>query len=267
MTLRVCLAGATGWAGSALAREIAEVDDVTLAAAVSRTHAGRVLGEVLDEPRLTCRVYATAEAALAAELCNVFVEYTKPDSAREHVLAALAHGAHVVVGTSGLTEEDFAQIAAAAEEAGRGVLACGNFALTVVLLQRFAEMAAQYVEQWEIIDYAGAGKVDAPSGTARELAHRLSQVRRPEMTVPLDEVAGPVETRGATLDGSQVHSVRLPGYTISLDVIFGLPDQKLVLRHEAGSSAQPYVAGALLAIREVSGLVGLHRGLDTVMAL
>lgn len=267
MAIKVCLAGATGWAGSALARGIAQEEDVTVVAAVSRTQAGRVLGEVLDEPRLTCRVYATAEEALAETACDVFVEYTKPDSAREHVLAALAHGAHVVVGTSGLTEDDFSQIAAAAEKAQRGVLACGNFALTVVLLQRFAEMAAQYIEQWEIIDYASAGKVDAPSGTAREVAHRLSQVRRPKLTVPLDDVVGPVETRGATLDGSQVHSVRLPGYTISLDVIFGLPDQKLVLRHEAGGSAQPYVAGALLAIRKVSGLVGLHRGLDTVMDL
>jgi 4-hydroxy-tetrahydrodipicolinate reductase len=76
---------------------------------------------------------------------------------------------------------------------------------------------------------------------------------------------GPVESRGVRLNGSQVHSVRLPGYVISLDVIFGMPDQKLILRHESGASAEPYVSGALLAIRKVSGLVGVHRGLDRVM--
>jgi 4-hydroxy-tetrahydrodipicolinate reductase len=81
----------------------------------------------------------------------------------------------------------------------------------------------------------------------------------------MDEIEGPKESRGVRLHGSQVHSIRLPGYVISIDIIFGMPDQKLILRHESGSSAKPYVGGALLAIREVRKLVGLHRGLDSVM--
>lgn len=264
MTIRVCLAGATGWAGSALARAIAHSDDLELVAAVSRTHAGRTLGKVLDEPSLTCPVYATAREALAHP-CDVFVEYTKPDVAKTNVLLALEHGANVVVGTSGLSDEDYAEIDQVAHERRRAVLAVGNFALTVVLLQKFAEMAAKYLPQWEIIDYAHDAKVDAPSGTARELAFRLSQVRRPALTVPLEQTQGMVETRGGQVAGSQVHSVRLPGYVISIEVIFGLPDQKLILRHEAGSSAEPYVDGALLAIRRVGSFVGLRRGLDTVL--
>jgi len=83
--------------------------------------------------------------------------------------------------------------------------------------------------------------------------------------VLLEDVEGPKESRGVRLHGSQVHSIRLPGYVISLDIIFGMPEQKLILRHESGSSAVPYVNGALLAIREVGNLVGLHRGLDSVM--
>src|SRR5262245_24716921 len=102
MVIKVCLAGATGWAGSELARALAKVDDVALVAAVSRQSAGRRLGDVLGEPRLTCTVHATAAEALA-QPCDVFVEYTKPDSAKANVLTALEHGAHVVVGTSGLT--------------------------------------------------------------------------------------------------------------------------------------------------------------------
>jgi 4-hydroxy-tetrahydrodipicolinate reductase len=147
------------------------------------------------------------------------------------------------------------------------VLAVGNFALTVVLLQRFAEIAARYIPQWEIIDYASDGKRDAPSGTVRELAFRLSQVRSSELTVPLEETQGVVETRGARLNGSQVHALRLPGYTISAEVIFGMPDQRLSLRHDAGSGAQPYVDGALLAIRKVDTITGLRRGLDSVLDL
>lgn len=266
MTLKVCLAGATGWAGSALARGIAQAADLDLVAAVARRHAGRVLGEVLDEPRLAARIHASAAAALAAP-CDVFVEYTKPDTARANVLTALERGAHVVVGTSGLAEDDFAQIDALARRQRRGVLACGNFALTVVLLQKFAETAARYIPQWEIIDYAHDDKVDAPSGTARELAFRLGRVRAPAPTVPVASTVGPREARGATVAGSQVHSVRLPGYVISAEVVFGMPDQKLTLRHDSGSSARPYVDGALLAIRKVATLVGLHRGLDTVLDL
>jgi 4-hydroxy-tetrahydrodipicolinate reductase len=264
--IKLCLAGATGWAGSELARAVARQPDVELVAAVSRTHAGRRLGDVLGEPALGGLVYGSARDALH-ERCDVFVEYTKPASAMTNIIAALEHGAHVVVGTSGLTDGDYAEIDALARKRERGVLACGNFALTAVLLQRFAELAARLIPQWEIIDYAHDDKLDVPSGTARELAARLAKVRHPEPTVPVERTVGPREARGATLSHSQVHSIRLPGYVISAEIIFGMPDQKLTLRHDAGSSARPYVDGALLAIRKVSTLVGVQRGLHSVLDL
>ncbi|MEP6897213.1 MAG: 4-hydroxy-tetrahydrodipicolinate reductase [Rhodanobacter sp.] len=266
MSLTVCVAGATGWAGSELARGIAAADDLELIAAVSRAHAGKKLGDVLGEPRLDTPVFASAGEALV-RACDVFVEYTRPESAKANILAALEHGAHVVVGTSGLTGEDYAQIDALARERQRGVLACGNFALTMVLLQKFAEMAAKYIPHWEIIDYAYEGKPDAPSGTVNELAARLGKVRQPQLDVALDKTIGARETRGGTVAGTQVHAVRLPGFVLGAEVIFGMPDQTLSLRHNAGSSAKPYVDGALLAIRKVSGLIGLHHGLDAVLEL
>jgi 4-hydroxy-tetrahydrodipicolinate reductase len=261
---RVCVAGATGWAGSELSKAISKTMDMELVAAFSRNHAGKMLGEVLDIEGLNTPIFGTVEKALNTQP-DVFVEYTKPDVAKIHILSALKSGAHVVVGTSGLTNEDYVEIDGVAKEVNRGVLAVGNFALTVVLLQKFAEMAAKYIPHWEIIDYAHAEKRDVPSGTARELANRLSKIREAELDVPPEKIEGPIETRGARLQGTQVHSVRLPGYIISIDAIFGMPDQKLILRHESGTSAEPYVNGALLAIREVGNLVGLHRGLDSVM--
>jgi 4-hydroxy-tetrahydrodipicolinate reductase len=262
--IRVCLAGATGWAGSALSRGIFEASDMEIISAISRGHAGRLLGESLGIEGLTAPVFANVEDALVKHP-DVLVEYTKPDVAKHHVLSALRSGANVVIGTSGLDNDAYKEINDVALEVNRGVLAVGNFALTMVLLQKFAEMAAKYIPHWEIIDYASAGKKDVPSGTARELANRLSNIQESQLEVPLDKIEGPVETRGARLQGSQVHSVRLPGYVISIDAIFGMPDQKLILHHESGSSAEPYVNGALLAIREVGKLVGVHRGLDSVM--
>jgi 4-hydroxy-tetrahydrodipicolinate reductase len=264
MSINVCLAGATGWVGGDLARAIHAADDLQLSGAIARSTAGKKLGEVLNIPGLDLVIYATAQEALGAP-CDVFVEFSKPDSAKTHVLQALAADAHVVVGTSGLTDEDYAEIDHAALEANRGVLAAGNFALTAVLLLKFASMAAKYIPHWEVIDYAGAAKPDAPSGTARELAYRLGKVRQPELPVPIEQTVGPPESRGATLSGSQVHSIRLPGYVASVEAIFGLPDMQLSLRHDAGTGAQPYVDGTLLAIRKVSTLIGLHRGLDTIM--
>lgn len=267
MPIRVCLAGATGWAGSELARAIARQADVRVVSAVSRTQGGRCLSDVLHDSLLDSPIYGSAGEALADVPCDVFVEYTKPDIAKRNVLAALESGAHVVVGTSGLTDDDFADIDVMARRQNRGVLACGNFALTVVLLQKFAETAARLIPQWEIVDYAHDSKVDAPSGTARELASRLSKVRAPEPTVPIDQTIGPRDSRGTTLSGSQVHSIRLPRFVISAEIIFGMPDQTLTIRHDSGNSARPYVDGALIAIRRVSTLVGVHRGLDSVLDL
>ena len=262
--IRICVAGATGWAGSALSKGIVEEPDLELVAAISRSNAGKVLGNVLHIQGLNAPIFGTVSEALQTQP-DVFVEYTKPDAAKFHVLSALRGGAHVVVGTSGLSDDDYQEIDEVAQQVRRGVLAVGNFALTAVLLQKFAEIAARYIPHWEIIDYAHSDKKDVPSGTVLQLANRLSQVRASQLDIPLDELQGPKESRGARLQGSQVHSVRLPGYVISVDAIFGMSDQKLILRHESGTSAEPYVNGALLAIRKVGTLVGIHRGLDRVM--
>ncbi|MDH3517524.1 MAG: 4-hydroxy-tetrahydrodipicolinate reductase, partial [Acidimicrobiia bacterium] len=127
--------------------------------------------------------------------------------------------------------------------------------------------SARWVRSWEVIDYASAGKVDAPSGTARELAGRLEEVGRPELVVPIGDTQGEIAARGADFGGTQVHSVRLPSFVISIESIFGQEDERLTIRHDSGNSATPYVAGGLLAVRHVGELVGLHRGLDTVMDL
>ena len=264
MTLRICVAGATGWAGAALARAIVRTDDLELVAGVSRRHAGRRFGEVLGIPNLNTLLSGSAEAALSTA-CDVFVEYTRPEVAKANVSTAIRRGAHVVIGTSGLSDQDLEDLGSLALQHHTGVLAVGNFSFANVVLQKCAELAAKYLPQWEILDYADAGKIDAPSGTTRELAYRLSKIRSPQLPIPIDQIQGPKESRGATLNGVQVHSIRLPGYVISAEVIFGVLDQQLTIRYDAGSSPEPYVEGALLAIRRVGSFVGLKRGLDSVM--
>jgi 4-hydroxy-tetrahydrodipicolinate reductase len=122
-----------------------------------------------------------------------------------------------------------------------------------------------YMQLQTAIDYASNAKQDAPSGTARELAFRLSEVGKPEVTHPIEETIGERDSRGTTLNGIQVHSIRLPGYVISIEAIFGAKDERLTIRHDAGSGAEPYIQGTLLAIRRVRNQVGLIRGLDKIM--
>jgi 4-hydroxy-tetrahydrodipicolinate reductase len=261
--LRIALGGATGWTGSAIARAIRASDDLQLVSAVARTQAGRDLGDVLDGQKWGTPVYASVGAALDG--VDVYIDYTKHDAVKTHVLEAIAAGVHVIVGTSGLTALDYAEIGAAADVAGVGVIAAGNYAITAALGQMAALQIAAHLPQWEVIDYASFAKPDVPSGTARELAEKLSAVHAPAIGVPVASIAGPQEARGADIDGTRVHSVRLPSFVVSTEVVFGLAGQRLSIRFDAGESPQPYVDGTLFATRKVSQLRGLTRGLESLL--
>jgi 4-hydroxy-tetrahydrodipicolinate reductase len=248
MTIRVCIASVTGHIGKPLALAVAKSNDLRLVGAVSRSQKGRSTREVTGDPAVEVAISGSVADALQSPT-DVYVDYTSAESVKANVLAAIERGVHCVIGSSGLTDQDYAEIDVAARARKVGVIAGGNFALTAVLLQRFACEAAKYVSQWEIIDYASDGKRDSPSGTARELSFRLGQVRRPEITRPID----------------QVHSLRLPGYSLAIEVIFGGKSERLSIRHDDGGGHEPYLQGTLLAIRKVRDHVGLVRGLDRVM--
>jgi 4-hydroxy-tetrahydrodipicolinate reductase len=259
----VCIAGATGWTGRALVSGVLAAPDLALASAVARSAAGRDLGEALGGEPLGVPVHASVADALDG--VDVLVDYTSATAVKANVLAAVEAGVAVVVGTSGLTADDFAEIDSAARERSVGVVASGNFSLTAAMCQAGALLAARHLPQWEVVDYASATKPDVPSGTARELAERLGEVRRPELGHPIADLHGPHEARGASVGGAQVHSVRLRSFVVSTEVVFGLPDERLTIRHDAGATPEPYVAGTLIAVRKVPSLVGVTRGLDTLL--
>ena len=248
--IRVCVAGVNGWTGSAVAEAVSAAEDLELVAGVSRSDPAR---------------YSSVAEALAAVEADVLVDYTHAAAVKANVLAALERGVGVVVGSSGLTGADYEEIDTLARERGVGVIAAGNFSVTAALLLRFATQAARHLATWEVIDYASAGKPDAPSGTARELAERLDEVRAPELRVPVEETHGSREARGATVGTTQVHSLRLPSFTVSTEVVFAGEGERLSLRQDAGESAEPYIGGTLIAIRALPGRVGLTRGLDQLL--
>ena len=258
MTLKLCLAGATGHVGQELVKTILATPDLQLVSAVGRRGAGQKLGDVT--------VDATLAAALARGKADVVIDYTHPDAVKAHVHEAIAAGCAVVVGTSGLNDADYAEIDALAKAKGVGVFAAGNFSVTAALLQHFSTLAAKQMPHWEILDYAGDTKPDAPSGTARELAYQLAQVAKPTWTVPVEQTKGLKEARGATLNASQMHSIRVPGYYSAVQAVFGAAGERIELRHESTSYA-PYVTGTFLAARKVKDWKGLKRGMPTLLEL
>jgi 4-hydroxy-tetrahydrodipicolinate reductase len=253
--IAICVAGATGSTGGAVVEGVIAADDLELRSGVARSAAGHQVGGA--------PVFATVAEALDG--VDVLIDYTSHLVVKENVLTAIEGGVAVVVGTSGLSAGDYADIDAAARSRGVGVVAAGNFSLTAAMAQAAALLVARHLPHWEVIDFASATKPDAPSGTSRELAERLAEVRRPVLDRPLDETDGPREARGTTVGGAQVHSVRLPSFVVSTEVLFGLPDERLSIRHDAGGSPTPYVAGTLLAARLAPERVGLTRGLDSLL--
>ena len=202
-----------------------------MAGAVSRSAAGRDAGEAAGIAALGITVSATIEEALR-EPSDVVIDYTKPHVVKDHALTALRLGRHVVVGTSGLGADDYAEIDKAAIAAGCGVLAAGNFSITATLMRRFALEAARYVPDVEIIDYAPAQKADTPSGTARELAEMLGEIRQRRPRNPSRTCRHPRNTGGGSARAGQVHSLRMPSFC-SCDRDRA-DNERLVIRHDAG---------------------------------
>ena len=153
MAIRVCVAGAIGWTGRAVTGALLGSSDFQLVGAIARRQVGVDIGEALGHGRAHVPIVASLEEALAVPT-DVLIDYTAPEVVKEHILAALDKGVRVVVGTSGLTANDYSEIEQRAQARQLGVIAAGNFSLTAALAKHFALIAAQYLPSWEIIDYA-----------------------------------------------------------------------------------------------------------------
>ena len=259
----------TGWVGKPLATTILASEDMTLSAGVSRTGAGQDIGRVLGLEPSGHKVSSNLRDALQDGV-DVVIDYTHPSAVEDNIDACLDAHVPIVVVTSGVTSRYFEVLDSRARQADIGVIVSGNFSLTASLLQYLAIEAAHCIDQKEIVDYAHSRFPQIPSGTARELAGKLSEVKGPDrhgdLGAPVPElIVGPVEGRGALIEGIHVHSVRSLGYTLSVEVIYANSSERLTLRVDSDSSLEPYIYGTLLAARRVRDVRGLVVGLDSLL--
>ena len=211
-----------------------------------------------------CELVAEVESGDGLELvldagADVAVEFTTPASVKANTAWLLERGVHVVVGATGLTADDLAEL-----EAKTGPAHCvvaPNFAIGAVLMMQFAAQAARHLPHCEITELHHPGKVDAPSGTALRTAELIAGERADQPDVP-----GPVEepARGRAVAGIPVHSVRLPGLVAHQHVLFGGQGQTLEIRHDS-SDRTSFMPGVLLAVKRVAELPGLTVGLEHLL--
>ena len=270
MTTRIGLIGAAGRLGSVLAAGIDATDDLTLVAAVSPSHAGQRLGDLVralpaGSPAADLVVAGTLDALTAAEV-DVAVEVTGPATVGTHLRWLLEHGIHAVVGATGLAQPDLDAARALADTGPARAIVVPNFSIGAVLVERFAAEAARHLPHVEIVELHHDRKVDAPSGTAIATAAAVARARGEDAPAPagVDGPAVAPGARGSMQHGVPVHAVRLPGLLAHEEVLIGGEGQLLTLRHDT-TDRTAFVAGAVLACRRVAGLDGLVVGLGALI--
>ncbi|MFT8592346.1 MAG: 4-hydroxy-tetrahydrodipicolinate reductase [Bifidobacterium sp.] len=191
---------------------------------------------------------------------DIAVDFTVPSVTLNNVLELVRRGISVVVGTTGWTDERFEEVRKAlAENPGVGVFIAPNFAISAVLADHFAGVAARYFESAEVIELHHPDKVDAPSGTAIHTAHTIADARREAGlgSVP-DGTQGGMDSRGEVVDGIHVHAVRLRGLNAHEEVLLGNAGEQLTIRADSFDRGS-FMPGVLLAIRNMA--TGAHSGL------
>ncbi|GAK47991.1 dihydrodipicolinate reductase [Secundilactobacillus oryzae JCM 18671] len=195
---------------------------------------------------------------------TIWIDFTLPSAVYENTKFAIAHGMHPVVGTTGLTDAQVAELQAQAATQRLGGLIAPNFGLSAVLLMKFAKEAAAYFPDVEIIEMHHDNKKDAPSGTALNTAKLINQVREPHQQGNPNEVETVPGARGGDLNGIRVHAVRLPGYVAHEQVLFGGAGEALTIRQDS-FDRESFMTGVKVAVEKVSALDQLVVGLENVL--
>lgn len=252
--IKVGVIGAAGKMGSEVCKAIVADPDTELVGAVDPFSPGALIHGVVIESDLKALSVAGAEVA---------VDFTHPSAVFENVLQCLDAGIHVVVGTTGLGDEEVETIEKAAAESGANAFIAPNFAIGAVLMMQFAKEAARHFERAEIIELHHDQKADAPSGTAIRTAELMEAERGP-WPERSDSVESIDAVRGGLVGGVRIHSVRLPGLVAHQEIVFGTEGQTLTIRHDSMDRSS-FMPGVILAVKEVVQRPGLTIGLENFL--
>ncbi len=241
--------------GRAVCEAVEADSDLTLVAAVD----GHTDGPApVDGVALSRDLQAFVDAS-----CDVVVDFTVAVAARTTLPWLGMHGIHAVVGTTGFTEEDLALFESAfGSTDGPNCLIAPNFAISAVLMMRFAEMAAPWFETAEVIELHHTRKVDAPSGTAVKTIERMAAARDSDFAADPTEVeVYPGARGGLGPRGIRAHAIRMEGMVAHQEVILGARGQTITIRQDSYDRSS-FMPGVVLACKKIAEHAGLTQSLD-----
>ena len=259
--IRVGVVGAMGKMGQEVVKAVCDDDKLELVTAVD---INQIDTEVC--PPKEVRIMGDLKSAILMHKPDVMVDFTQPKYVFENAKICLENGVRPVIGTTGLSDEQIAELKTLAESKGLGYLIAPNFSTGAILMMMFAKQAARYFDNAEIIELHHNQKKDAPSGTAIKTALMMSEEGKMSF-----ETGNCPETEtiqgargGKSYSDIHIHSVRMPGYIASQEVIFGASGQILTIRHDS-MDRQCYMAGVKLAIKYIAEHNEFIYGLEKIM--
>lgn len=262
--IKVAVSGAAGRMGREVVKTVCAQSDMQLVGAIDRERAGEDSGMVSGIAANGVPIQDRPAEALDQIRPDVLVDFTIASASAHIAQMAIKRGVRAIIGTSGLSAQERSAIRQEAEQQGVAALLVPNFAIGAVLMMKFAEQAARYFPNFEIIELHHDKKLDAPSGTASRTAEHLSRCRTEKARSFAREKVTIDGVRGGELAGVKIHSVRLPGLVAHQEVLFGGEGELLTIRHDSLDRAS-FMPGVLLAIRGVGGLRGLVVGLENLL--
>ena len=247
--INIAVCGANGKMGQEVVKAVNAADDMSLVAQI----------DILNGQ------FATIKDAKNSVNIDVLVDFTQPSSIYENALYCLNNGIKIVIGTTGLSDEQIAELRNLSKKTNTACLIAPNFSTGAVLLMKFAKMASKYFDNAEIIELHHNQKKDAPSGTAIKTAQMMAEVNDDFTKGNCPEKETIEGSRGGnSYNNIHIHSVRMPGYIASQEVLFGSNGQLMAIRHDS-MNRECYMAGVLMAVRYVDKHNEFVYGLENIM--
>lgn len=257
MVIKVAVAGPRGKMGREAVATVIKNEKFLLVAVLDYKQETECLGDNIP-------IFTSLDLLIEQTEPDVLVDLTIPSAVFEHAMTALDYGVRPVIGTTGFTDLQLDTLRNKVEEVQVGCIIAPNFSIGAVLMMKFAQTAAKYLPNVEIIEMHHDQKVDAPSGTAIKTAQMIQQTRTSmEQGHPGEEEIIP-GARGAKMDGMHIHSVRLPGLVAHQQVLLGGEGQLLTLRHDSFDRAS-FMSGIVLSINEIMERDVLIYGLEDII--
>ncbi len=263
--IRVVVNGALGRMGKEVTHAVLSDSDLKMVGAGEQ----EVSQEYLQLPMISEKIPFSSDLDSLLPTCkpNVLVDFTTASSAICTARITIKHQVNMVIGTTGLSKENLEELTQLCKENKKiGIIVVPNFSIGAVLLKYLAKIASNFFDYAEIVEMHHEKKIDAPSGTAIDTARAMLQARGRPFISPKTEKEVIRNTRGGDLEGLTIHSMRLPGFVASQEVIFGGLGQTLRLRHDS-INRESFMPGVILAIKEVVKRKGLIVGLDALLNL